>query len=336
MRLRCAAAAIVALAIFGCDPRPNPKLDPVKIADRGFLTNAPIYIAEEEGYFADERIKLVFTEPPRSSSQMIPLLERGDIDVMASSLTAGFFSAVAQGGRSRIVADRGHVSDSGCDYDGVIARRGLFEGGAPNAKDMRGKRFSVGPAGMGAYIIDKYLEAMGLTVADLTLVRLGERVEAQALDQGSIDGMHVAEPHLSMLVARGNRLIGPARVYAPGLHYAVLVFGPSLTVTHRDVGERFMRAYLRGVKKFQEGLTPRNLDIISRRTGFNVDTLRKICPPTINADGALNGASLLDFQKWLVKNGFLSRELGPEGGTDMTFARQAAKELGIAPARASH
>ena len=96
-----------------------------------------------------------------------------------------------------------------------------------------------------------------------------------------------------------------------------------------------MRAYLRGVKRFREGLTPRNVDIISRRTGVNADTLRKICPPTINANGELNGSSLLDFQKWLVKNGFLSRELGPEGGTDMTFARQAAKELGIAPARAS-
>jgi hypothetical protein len=94
-----------------------------------------------------------------------------------------------------------------------------------------------------------------------------------------------------------------------------------------------MKPYLRGVKTFRQGLTPRNLDIIARRTGVNIDTLKKICPPTINADGELNGSSLLDFQKWLVKNGFLSRELGPEGGTDMTFARQAAKELGIAPAR---
>jgi len=337
MRRRLAVAAILALVNAGCDRKSTPPhQDLVKIADRGFLTNAPIYIADEDGYFADEGIKLVFTEPPRSSSQIIPLLERGDLDVMASSLTAGFFSAVAQGGRSRIVADRGHVSDSGCDYDGVIARRGLFDGDAPTAKDMRGRRFSIGPAGIGAYIVDKYLESMGLTTSDLTLVRLGERLESQTLDQGSIDGMHVAEPHLSWLVARGHRLIGPARIYTPGLHYAVLVFGPSLTVTHRELGERFMKAYLRGVKTFREGLTPRNLDIISRRTGVNIDTLKKICPPTINADGELNGSSLLDFQKWLVKAGFLSRELGPEGGTDMTFARQAAKELGIAPSSAIH
>ena len=332
MRPRFAVAAILAL-VAGCENKPAPRhLDPVKLADRGFLTNAPIYIADEYGYFADEGIKLVFTEPPRSSSQIIPLLERGDLDVMASSLTAGFFSAVAQGGRSRIVADRGHVSESGCDYDGIIARRGLFAGGAPTAKTLRGARFSLGPAGIGAYVVQKYLDSVGLTLADLKLVRLGERLEAQALDQGSIDGMHVAEPHLSWLVARGHRLIGPARVYAPGTHYAVLVFGPSLTVTNRNLGERFMKAYLRGVKTFNLGLTPRNLDIIARRTGVAVDTLKRICPPTISANGELNGKSLLDFQKWLVKNGFLSRELGPEGGTDLSFARQASKELGIAPA----
>jgi NitT/TauT family transport system substrate-binding protein len=333
MRLRLATAAILSLVTASCARKPGPtRQDIVKIADRGFLTNAPLYIADEEGYFADEGIKLQFGEPPRSSSQIIPLLERGDLDVMASALSAGFYAAVAQGARSRIVADRGHVADSGCDYDGVMARRGLFKGGSPTAKDLRGKRFSLGPAGSAAYIVDKYLKSLGLTISDISMVRLGGSLEAQALEAGSIDGLHVAEPYLSRLLAEGHRLIGPARLYAPGAHYAVLVFGPSLTITHRDVGERFMKAYLRGVRKFREGLTPRNLDIIVRRTGVTAGALRKVCLPTINADGELNSGSLLDFQKWLVRNGHLSRVLGAESGTDMAFARRAAKELGIAPA----
>jgi NitT/TauT family transport system substrate-binding protein len=302
----------------------------VKIADRGFLTNAPIYIADEEGYFADEGIKLEFGEPPRSSSQIIPLLERGDLDVMASSLTAGFYAAVAQGARSRIVADRGHLADSGCDYDGIMVRRGLIKGSSATASDLRGKRFSAGPTGLGGYVLDKYLTSVGLTTADVTMVRLGETLEAQALHAGTIDGLHVAEPHLSQLLAEGHRLIGPSRIYAPGAHYAVLVFGPSLTVAHRDLGERFMKAYLRGVTKYREGLTPRNVDIIARRTHLAPQVLEKICLPTINADGALNSASLLDFQKWLVRGGFLTGAPGAEVGTDMTFVRSAAKELGIA------
>jgi NitT/TauT family transport system substrate-binding protein len=326
---RLATAVVILAFASGCDRKSPPKQDVVKLVDRGLLTNAPVYIAEEEGYFADEGIRLQFSEPPRSSSQVIPLMERGDVDVMTSALSSGFYAAVAKGARSRIVADRGHVAASGCDFDGVMARRGLFDKGSPTATDLRGKRFSLGATGSAAYITDKYLESIGLTTADLDIVRLSETLEAQALDAGSIDGMHVAEPYLSRLVAEGHKLIGPARLYAPGAHYAVVIYGPSLTVARRDLGRRFMRAYLRGVKKFQEGLTPRSAEILARRTGMSPDAIRKVCLPTIDPGGELNFPSLLDFQKWAVRHGYLSAVLGAEDGTDMTFARQAAKELGI-------
>ncbi|MEO8575292.1 MAG: ABC transporter substrate-binding protein [Gemmatimonadales bacterium] len=331
MARRLAMAAVFAVIGVACD-KPDPShFDVVRIADRGFLTNAPIYIADEEGYFADEKIKLQFAEPPRSSAQIIPLLDRGDLDVMAPALSAALFAAIAKGSKSRIVADRGHVTATGCDYDGVMVRRGLLNGAPPTANALRGKRFSLGAASTPAYIVNKYLNSLGLSNADIEMVRMGETVEAQALAAGSIDGLHVAEPHLSRLREQGNELIGPASKYTPGMHYAVVVFGPTLTVTHRDVGQRFMKAYLRGVKKFGEGLTARNIDIMARRTNVPADQLRKICLPSINPDGELNFAALVDFQKWLVAGGNLTAVVGPEAATDMTFARTAAKELGIPP-----
>lgn len=319
------------IAVVACTKPDATEFTVVRIADRGFLTNGPIYIADEEGYFADERIKLQYSEPPRASSQIIPLLERGDIDVLAPSLSAAFYAAVGQGARSRIVADRGHVAPTGCDYDGFLVRPDVFKGNMPTAADLKGGRFSVSPAGSAAYIVDKYLQSVGLTTADIDRVRLSEKVEVQALAAGSIEGMHVTEPYTSKLVNEGYRLVGPARVFAPRLHYAIVVFGPTLTEKHRDVGHRFMKAYLRGVRKFGEGLTPRNMEIMARRTNVPVDQLRKICMPTINPDGALDFQSLLEFQKWLVAGGNLSRVLGPEAGTDTTFARAAARELGITP-----
>ena len=331
MRLIISTVTVLAVAAIACS-KPDPsQFEVVRIADRGFLTNAPIYIADEEGFFADEKIKLEFAEPPRASAQIIPLLERGDLDVLAPSLSAAFYAAVGKGSKSRIVADRGHVSAIGCEYDGVMVRRGLFNGRAPTAADLRGKRFSLGAASSAAYIVNKYLNSFGLSTADIDMVRLGETVEAQALAAGSIDGLHVAEPHLSKLLAEGNELVGPAGKYTPGMHYAILVYGPTLTVTRRDVGQRFMKAYLRGVKTFGEGLTPRNIDIMSRRSGIPADQLKTICLPTINPDGELNQPALIDFQKWLVAGGNLPALLGPEAGTDMTFARTAAKELGIPP-----
>ena len=180
-------------------------------------------------------------------------------------------------------------------------------------------------------MFSKYLSSLGLTIADVNMVRLGEAVEAQALAAGSIDGVHVTEPYLSPLLADGHELVAPDRAHTARTHYAVLVFGPTLTITHRDVGQRFMRAYLRGVKTFNEGLTARNVEIMASRTGVEADRLRVLRRPTVNRDGELDFPSLLEFQKWLVGSGNLGRVLGAEAGTDMTFARKAARELGISP-----
>jgi ABC-type nitrate/sulfonate/bicarbonate transport system substrate-binding protein len=327
---RLTLAAFFCCTLSSCDRKPGKaELDVVRIADRGFLTSAPVYVADGEGYFADEGIRLEYSEPPRSSNQVIPLLERGDIDVMTASVTSAFYSAVSQGARSRIVADRGHIEGDGCDYDGVMARRGLFDSIPPTAETLRGKRFSLGSAGAFAYMMDQYLETMNLTTKDLNVVRLGETLEVQALEAGSIDGLHVAEPYLSKLVAQGHKLIGPSRIYSKGLQYAVVIYGPSLTVKKREVGHRFMKAYLRGVAKFREGATPRNIAIISKRTGIDSASLARICMPTVNADGSIDQQSLLGFQKWVVKQGSLPGVVGLDGGTDMTFAVRAAQELGI-------
>lgn len=328
MILRRLLIVAIAGAVCGCSRPATRQLEVVKIATRGYLTVAPIYIAEEDGYFADAGIKLEFSEPPRSNAQMIPLLERGSFDVMASQLSAAFFAAVAQGGKSRIVADRGHVEANGCNYEGVMMRRGLFDKAAPTAATLKGIRFSLSPAGAGAYVTDKYFASLGLSIKDLDLVRLGETVEPQALEAGSIDGLHVVEPYLSKLVSEGHELVGPAGRYAPGLQNGVLIFGPSLTVKNRELGDRFMEAYLRGVKTYRQGLTDRNVEIISRRSHLAADVVRKICLPTIGENGEVNNASLVDFQKWLQSGGSLTTVL-PESGTDMTFARRAAKKLGI-------
>jgi NitT/TauT family transport system substrate-binding protein len=324
-----AALAVMVSGVSCSRKQEASKLDDVRFSDRGFITNAPVYLADAEGYFTDEGIHLTYVAPSASTSQIMPLLERGTIDVMSGTPSAAFYSLVEKGGKSRMVADRGHVADTGCDYDGVMARRGLFDSAPPTAKSLRGRRFSVSPAGTIAYITDKYLQAVGLTTNDLDLVRMNEFVEAQAIDAGTIDGLHVSEPQLSRLVAAGHKLIGPARIYALGVHHAVLVYGPTLTVEHRDVGVRFMKAYLRGVAKFHEGLSPRTIDIISKKLGMEPAMLKGICLPSINSDGALNMAALLDFQKWAVRNGVLARVAGPEAGIDTTFARTASSELGI-------
>jgi NitT/TauT family transport system substrate-binding protein len=188
---------------------------------------------------------------------------------------------------------------------------------------------SVGASGAYGYIADNYFASVGLTTKDMNIVRLGESLENQALRSGGIDLMHVSEPYLSLLAAEGNKLIGPSSVYSPGAQYGTVLFGPTLTVDRRDVGLRFMRAYLKGVRESQQGATARNVEIVSQRTRLDPALVRKVCMPEISSDGQVDRLELLKFQEWAVKTHRLDRVLGADAGLDMAFAERAAKELGI-------
>lgn len=312
----------------GCSKRTEEgsALQVVRISGWAAISNAPLFIADEEGFFAREGIRLEFVTLSIVVTQNIPALEQEKVDALAAQLNVGFFNAIAKGARSRIVADRGHVDPSSCDFMGIVGRGSLFRSDDLPARQLRGRRFAANIVAASGYLVDRYLSSKGMTMADVSFVTLPDNVQLQALQRGSIDAVFATEPRLTPSL-RGNRLIAPGNKYTPGLQYGILVFGPSLLVTHRDLGQRFINAYLRGVRQYNQGKTPRNLDIVSRRVKLNADTVRSLCWAPIQNDGSLDTPSLLDFQKWGVQQGYQIRTLSDSEFIDSEFARKATDEL---------
>ena len=324
--LRSAVGVILLTAVvIGCSQRAEKgtALQVVRISGRTAIANAPLFIADEEGFFAREGIKLEFVTLSTDLSQNIPALEQEKVDAIAAQLNVGFFNAIAKGARSRIVVDRGHVDSRSCDFTGIIGRGSLFTSDDPPASQLRGRRFAANAAGASGYLIGRYLSSKGMTNTDVQFVALPDNVQFQALESGSIDALFATEPRLTPSL-RGNRLIASGNKYTPGLQYSFIVFGPSLRVTHRDLGQRFINAYLRGVRQYNQGKTARNLDIISRRVNLNADTARSVCWAPIQNDGSLDSPSLMDFQKWAVAQGYQLRTLTDSEFSDTEFARKAA------------
>ena len=313
----------------GCSQRTDTRsaLQAVRVSGRATsLVNAPLFIADEEGFFAREGIKLEFISLSTDLTQSIPALEQEKIDVIPAQLSIGFFNAVARGARSRIVADRGHVDPRTCDFTGIVGRGSLFRSADPPVAQLRGRRFAANPASASGYLIARYLSSKGLTTADVRFVTVPDNAQLQSLRDGSIDAMFATEPRLTPSLP-GNQFIAPGSKYTPGLQYVIMIFGPSLLVTHRDLGQRFINAYLRGVKQLHQGKTPRNIDIIARRIQLSADTARSLCIATVRNDGELDSASLLEFQQWGVEQGNQIRALPVSEITDLEFVRKAAAAL---------
>jgi NitT/TauT family transport system substrate-binding protein len=318
-------AALISLCF--CKGEKAAKLEPVRIATRPLLMSGAIYIADEEGFFKDEGIDLIFADAPARSIQAVPLLENEQLDVLSANVNAGMFAAAKTGARLRMVADRGHVSTSGCDFDAVVGRGDLFPDDSPSAAQLRGKRLSINAAVTPEFIVDKFLAAHGVRESELETVSLVDALEAEGLRSKNIDITHASEPYLTQMKDDKQRVIGPASAYAPGAHFGVLVFGPTLTVKNRALGERFMAAYIRGIRQYTLGATPRNVEILSRRMKFAPELLRKACFASLDKDAKLNTKWLDEFQQWAVGRKYLDAIVPLADVVDSTFASKASARL---------
>ncbi len=74
---------------------------------------------------------------------------------------------------------------------------------------------------------------------------------------------------------------------------------------------RFLRAYLRGVERYAEGKTDRNIEILSRVTKMEPDLLRRLCWTDIPRDGKLDPARLAAYSAWAAQRALTSRPLEP-------------------------
>ena len=292
---------LVFLVLFGCARDAAPGNDVVRVGYQRYISYAPIFIADAEGYFRRHGIDLELVLMPDGNTGT-PLVVSGDIDVLAGPGSPGILNAIARDANVRLVADKGSVPDSGCSQMALIGRPGV---------DLKGaRRVSPGRATAALeYFAEKALAESGIRLEELEVHHVPTTVHIEALSRGGIDAVATTEPNVTRLVTAGNHVIRDAREVVPGLAYGFLVFGERLTSRERDLGVRFLAAYLEGINAYAAGKTERNLAIVSAATGDPVDVLTRACWPPFRTDG-IDTTVFGAFQDWAVGRKLLDRRIG--------------------------
>src|SRR3972149_3057677 len=100
--------------------------------DTGYLpviSFAPIFIAMDKGYYAEEGIEVNLLSFP-SGGKMISALATGDLSVAGGSTSAALYNAIAEGLDIKIVADKGQ-NRPGYHFGSVtLIRKDLYDSGA--------------------------------------------------------------------------------------------------------------------------------------------------------------------------------------------------------------
>ena len=327
MRAKLSMTLAVFVVSSACGGRKDSGMEIVRVSGRAFLSNAPLFIADEEGFFAKEGIRLEFETVSSNSTRAIPALNRRKVDVLAAAISPGLFNAIAEGAEVRVVADKVHVTPDGCAYSAVLANAQRYDSAQVSAADLLGARISVSAAAVAGITAARYLEQFGLTLADVEVVALPETSGPQALTSGSIDLIVATEPWLTQLAGQ-SRVLATANTLVPRLQLSALVFGPSLLKDDRERATKFLRAYLRGIEQLNQGKSERNIEILSKRMQLDRKVLANACWPAVRADGSVDTVSIRGFQEWALKEGNLERMVPPSEYLDDALLRSAR-----APAR---
>lgn len=300
----CTAPAPPATVPAAASPAPLTK---IRILISPFLSYAPYYIAIEEGYFADEGLDVEVVRLEQSS-EAVPILVQGDLDMAGPLAGAGMFNAIAHGSPIKIVAYRTYWAADGCANTGLLVRPDLVGGQElADAEHLKGRHLATNPVGPEGFYTERVLQDFGLKLEDMVVDDIPSSALIDALKNGSIDIANASEPWVTRIVQSGAGFLWKsANEVAPDFQVGVMLFGPTLLEKDRQLGERVMRAYLRGLRQYNEGKTERNLDIIAKATELDPELLKASCWPAMRSYGTMiNADSLIEFQQWLVEKGHL-------------------------------
>jgi NitT/TauT family transport system substrate-binding protein len=308
------------LSLPACSPRSDADKSAAATAEQRklrvslplHLSTAPLMIAQEEGFFRDEGLTVEFV-PGLPHDESLVALVSGAIDVRPGPVSVGMLSAIAQGAKIRIVGSAGYLARDGCTFFGIVLRPGLDTTQSGKVKRMRASL-----DGSQRYVTHAMLAQRQLSFKNVEAVRLPEAVIERSLQSGAIDAAAVSEPALSRLAKTGARWLS-AQDAAPDAQWSVIAFGDRLINGDHDVGVRFMRAYRRGIERYNDGKTDRNVAIIAKATGEEPEVIRSACWVAFQKDSRINWASIDAFQAFAGTEGQLERPVPQAQAWDSTF-----------------
>ena len=342
--LRCGVDAIawllVPLALLAAGHAAAADLAQVHLGIARTLSDSGYYVADKKGYFRAEGIEVTMT-PFNSAALMVAPLGTGDLDVGGGTVSAGLYNAAARGIKLKIVADEGSMRP-GYGYSSLLVRKDLVESGRyKTLADLKGMKVAIAAQGTGtASALNQALKKGGLKYGDVDVVYLGFPDHIVAYRNKAIDASISNEPTMTLMLEEGvaARVAGNDETY-PNQQTAVVFFSDNFITNRRDVAERFMRAYIRGIRDYYTALKdgkfagPNADEIIAILTEYttvkDAGLYRRIIPSAVDPDGHVNLASLETDLAFFREQGLVTSDsVGVKDVFDGSFVDAALKTLG--------
>jgi NitT/TauT family transport system substrate-binding protein len=324
----------IAAAVMGLAAMPVMAQDKVVLGALRFASHGAGFVAYEKGYFKEEGIDLEFSFF-QAAQPIAVATASGDVDFGVTGVTGGLMN-LAEKNAIRIVGGVLHEV-KGVDGMIVLASNAAYDAGLKSIDDMPGHSVSMTQVGSTFhYMTSRIAEAKGWNMDDIKLVPL-QKVGAMvaAIKSGQTDIM-IMVPHIAKALAGAGaaKQIGKLNEYVE-YQISTMITSVDNIENNRDMVERFIRAYSKGIADMNRVFLDANADSaekeeltrIIHKYVYTDRPYEKAAPPIqagamyLNEGAALNKTDVAKQMQWFKDEGLVDSDLTVDQLVDSTFVK---------------
>lgn len=283
------------------------------IANIGYLNitaSLPLFIAEENGYFAEEGLQ-VKTHQVASSNQLVDGIVAGNLDAFIEASAVPVLAVELQSpGRLKVFSVSAITKEA--PFDALLVKE---DASLKSLQDLAGKKIGVFPGSTATNLLRKFLTDRSIDASNITFLPMPPQNHITALLEGSIDAVHAYEPTTAIALTRGGVRQLYGSVYAEMLDrnpQGVAAISTRFLQEHPATAAGVIRVLERAMV-FMREREAQARQILSRRMKLEMDVANRSIFLYMLPHEEIDGSIFQKYADMLTDIGELNRRISVDG-----------------------
>ena len=302
---------LLALALSSCGGAP-PEMTTLKIGVLPILDALPMYVAESQGFFAEQGVTVEFV-PVSSAAERDQLMQAGQIDGMINDLVSTMLYNKDE--IQIVVVSFARTATADFPQYRVLASK---DSGIETVADLAGIPIGVSEGTVIAYTTDRLLEAEGLSPDEIVMLAVPKIPDRLALlNSGELKAANLPDPLSSLAIQGGAKVIIDDTSH-PEIGNSLISFSKRVVDEHPQAIEAFMAAVEQAAAEINADKSLWS-DLLTEKQLVPAPVVGTYVIPSFPTGSVPSEAQFADVLAWTQEKGLLTGSVSYSDSVDASF-----------------
>lgn len=304
--------ALILAACGGATPVGPTQPVTVRFAMLPILDALPMFVAQAQGYFDAENIKIEVI-PVASAAERDQIMQAGQADAMVNDLVSTMFYNKDE--TSIVIVRFARTATAEFAQYFILAGK---DSGITSVEGLKGVEIAISDATTIDYVTDRLLQAEGFAPADIkTLAIPNIRDRLAALGDGTVKAATMPDPAAAGAIAGGATVVVSDAAH-PELGHSVLSFSAEFVAQNPAAVRGFLAAWERAVADINADKGKWD-ELLAANSLLSEQLIGKYTLPTYPTAGVPSQAQFADVLAWVKENGLITTDVAYGESVNATF-----------------